>query len=62
VEVVVCSVSIPPSVEVIVVELWLSALPLVQRLYYWKGVVYSRFLLPKSSVEVPCVGSPVWTL
>ena len=27
-----------------------------------RGVVYSRLLYyPKSSVEVPCVGSPVWT-
>ena len=27
-----------------------------------RGVVYPRLLYcPKSSVEVPCVGSPVWT-
>ena len=38
--------ALPLSVEVVLVE---------------RGVVYSRLYLPKSSVEVPCVGSPVWT-
>ena len=36
---------------------------LCERLYLLeRGVVYSRLLYcPKSSMEVPCVGSPVWT-
>ena len=39
------------------------ALPLVKRLYLVeRGVVYFKVVLPKSSVEVPCVGSPVWTI
>ena len=86
VEVVFDCVSIPLSVEVIVVVLglepypyimrlivvWLSAhpsmcrgdsccaLPLMKRLYLLeRGVVFSYFVLPKSSVELPCVGSPV---
>ena len=42
--------------EVIVFE-WLCALPLsVEVVLVERGVVYSRFVLPKSSVEVPCVG------
>ena len=33
-----------------------------ERLYLLeRGVVYSQLYLLKSSVEVPCVGSPVWT-
>ena len=41
-------VGIPLSVEVIEV------------VFVESGVVYSYFVLPKSSVEVSCVGSPVW--
>ena len=38
-------------------------LPLVKRFYLLeRGVMYSKVVLPKSSVEVPCVGSPVWTI
>ena len=65
-------VDIPLSVEVIVVlALCLiplmrggscCALPLVQRLCLLEsGVVYSCFVFTKFSVEVPCVGSPMWT-
>ena len=42
--------------------MWLSILPLVlSLLLFARGVMYSKFVLPKSSVEVPCVGGPVWT-
>ena len=27
-----------------------------------RGVVYSKIVLPKSSVEVPCMRSLVWTM
>ena len=62
----------PSSERLIIV--WLSAhpykyrgdlcyaLPLVCRLYWLREELCTlKFYLPKSSVEVPCVGSPVWT-
>ena len=62
-----------PSIERLIL-FWLSAhpskrrgdscvLPLVKRLYLLeRGVVYSKVVLAKFSVEVPCMGSPVWTI
>ena len=69
-------VSIPLSEEVIVV-VWLCAYPSIVRLILCglvpcllcRGCICLReelctpeLYLPKSSVEVPCVGSPVWTI
>ena len=49
----------PSCVEVIVV-LALCLASCVEVLLLERGVVYSYFVFAKSSVEVPCVGSPVW--
>ena len=40
---------------------WLCALPLVRGCIVGERSCVLLVVLPKSSVEVPCVGSPVWT-
>ena len=51
---------IPLYVEVIVI-LALSLASCVEVVILERGVEYSYFVIAKSSVEVPCVGGPVWT-
>ena len=65
----------PSSVEVI--EFWVCTFPFcvevivilalclascVEVVVLERGVVYSNFVIANSSVEVPFVGGPVWTL
>ena len=51
----------PSFVRLIVV--WLCALPLSVEVIFVgeRSCVLPNCICPKSSVEVPCVGSPVWT-
>ena len=75
-EVVIWACGYPSCEEVIVVIVWISALSLlyevivvlalclascVKVVVLERGVVYFKFVFTKFSVEVPCVGGPMWT-
>ena len=50
----------PSCVEVIIVlALYLASC--VEVVVLERGVVYSKFVIANSSVEVPCVGGHMWT-